>query len=201
METAAGSLTCARALCRTTAKPSPAGGAGGGPEVSRHQVKLTAKGPAQALECTEGLSGDPECEFGGIVIEGDQFQVPGDGCLHVYQRSNAYFPLAKKYCLNSAGELRRIPQRVFQVGLVSTAAQDLRLSARRATSEAPRATPKGSRVDVMVAEVAPAADDIRDVVRYFVRDETGQRGWARPQDLVIGQCGPANNEFLCFRGD
>lgn len=169
--------------------------------VSRHQVKLTAKGPAQALECTEGLSGDPECELGGIVMEGNQFQVPGDGCFHVYQRSNAYFPLVKKYCLNPGGELRRIPQRVFQVGLVSTAAQDLRLSARRATSEVSRVTPKGSRVDVMVAEVTSADDDIRDVVRYFVRDETGRHGWARPVDLVIGQCGPAGNELLCFQGD
>lgn len=197
--TAAGTLSCAPGLCRTTAEPTPLEGEG--PLESKHTFRLLPGTKPWQLSCSEGASADPLCRFDEREIAGESFYVLGDGCLYVRQLSNSYFPLTKKYCIGSEGRLERVRQHFYRVELAGTAASDVPLRPARGSTATSGVLPKGSRFTVVAAEVDEADDFTPTVRAYFVRDKAGKTGWADPDHIGNEQCSIFSEAAVCFHGD
>ena len=198
-QTAAGLLSCAPRLCRTTAQPAPLGGEG--PLASEHTFRLLPGARPWQLHCSEGSSSDPLCRFDEREIAGEAFYVLGDGCLYVRQLSNAYFPLTKKYCPDRGGRLERVRQHLYRVELAATADSDGPLRPARDSTATSDVLRKGASFTVVAAEVDETDDFTARVLSYFVRDKSGKTGWADPSTVGNEQCTPFNKIAVCFHGD
>lgn len=196
----AGDLKCAPGLCTTVA--SRATDPKGGPDTSKHIVRLKSGAAATTLSCWEGLSDDAGCQVGNRSISGEHFFAPGDSCLYVHQAGLSYFPLTKKYCLSGKGQLERVSLNPYPVNIEMVSKGAIPLLASLDSKTVSGSIAKGRKFTVLAAEVNESADVDQKVKWYLVRDGQGDKGWASPKLVAHPACESEDNaRELCFHGD
>jgi hypothetical protein len=163
-------------------------------------LRIASEGAPLSLLFTEGPSGDPgfyvvssDGARRSDYLSGEVLALPGNGEVHIYQRTNSIFPRHRRF--HFVGDsLVEIVSSVHPIGLRTVALDSLKL--RRSLDDASivARVERGDSILVVEAHDPGKGED----TPILVRASDGAEGWVR-----VGwyQCNSAIIRGICFDGD
>ena len=203
IKTAAGSLSCASTLCKTTLqardiKPTA-------DSYSKHIIRLSSRSKDVSLTSRIDFGGTPYYQLSGMKIGGENAYVPGDGYLYVRQSGLSDFVILKRYRVSESGKLVRVKQDTYPLNHTLQVEKDVEvLASPTEASEAIETIRSNSPVHV-VSAIVDEDENMRGQAKWFEVDlASGNTGWVKsPHERLIPQCQSANENSvrICYNGD